>query len=56
VLLFSLLLLILPLAYVVMAWGMNYVVSLAVCAVMVSVARMSTENVSWASSAMPSVV
>jgi hypothetical protein len=44
ILLFSLPLLILPLAYVVMAGGMNYGVSLAVCAVMISVARMSAEG------------
>jgi hypothetical protein len=42
VIFFSLLLLVLPLAYVVMAWGMNYVVSLAVCAIMIGAARMGT--------------
>jgi hypothetical protein len=42
---FGLLLLILPLAAVVMTSGMNYIVSLAVAAVMILASRMSTKSV-----------
>ncbi|HZL26390.1 MAG TPA: glycosyltransferase 87 family protein [Acidobacteriaceae bacterium] len=45
----SLLLLILPLAAVVMTASMNYLVSLAVCAVMLIAARMKTEDMAAAS-------
>jgi hypothetical protein len=52
ILLCSLFLLILPMAYLVLAWGMTYAVSLAVCAVMVSVAKMNTEREDSAPAAM----
>jgi len=45
---YSLFLLILPLAAVVMTWGMNYIVSFAVCAVMLIAAGMNTEEVATA--------
>jgi Glycosyltransferase family 87 len=51
-LLFSLLLLVLPLAYMVLAWGMNYLVSLAVCAAMVSAARINAESTDNTSAAI----
>jgi hypothetical protein len=40
----SMLLLILPLATMVLAWGVNYLISLTVCAIMVGAARMSEES------------
>ena len=52
VIFFSLLLLILPLAYVVMAWGRNYLVSLAVCAIMISAAGINTARADDAPAAM----
>ena len=44
----SLLLLILPLAGILMTAGLNYVVSLAVCAVMLIAARMNTQGIATA--------
>jgi hypothetical protein len=48
----GLLLLILPLAYMVLAWGTNYLVSLAVYAVMVSAAKINTASTDNASAAI----
>ena len=52
ILLCSLPLLILPMAYLVLAWGMTYVVSLAVCAIMISAAKVNTERESYTPAAM----